>query len=363
MGEEMCGNEEWLRVSSEYTTRVFALIGDLQAYPSNLARRAVHRFLPRCRELRASLDRCRAALRPVIDRRREAAAEAERLGVEPPRWDDSLEWFRREFGDGVDLATKQVQMAMVAIHTTADLLAEAMVRVARHPEHLPALREEVVRVIGAEGWRKTALYDLRFMDSFVKEAQRMRPALLCESIGCPVLSRPEHPSKRADPIIPPPLHFLLATMQRTVGKDHTLSNGVVLRKGQMVITDVMHMWDAAYYPDPGTFDPHRFLRMRGTGLTGTGTGAAAAAAQLASTSEAHTGFGHGAHACPGRFFAANEIKILLCHMLLKYDWRLAGGGAAEPAPVFVDLQIFADPRVSLLARRREPEIDLDGIGG
>lgn len=180
MGEEMCANEEWLRVSSEYTNLVFPLIGQLMAYPTILTRKLVHRFLPQCKELRAALDRCRKVLQPVVDGRKEAVAEALRRGDEPPRWDDSLEWFRREFGE-VDFATKQIQMSMAAIHTTTDLLAETLVRIARHPEHVPALREEAIRVLSAEGWKKTAMYNLQFMDSFIKEAQRMRPALVCKS--------------------------------------------------------------------------------------------------------------------------------------------------------------------------------------
>lgn len=180
MGEEMCDNEQWLRLSSEYTKLVFNLVGDLFAYPNKFTRKIVHRFLPRCQELRASLDRCRQTLQPVIDRRKEAVADAVNRGEDPPTWEDSLEWFRREFGE-IDFATKQIQMSMAAIHTTTDLLAETLVRVACHPEHVPALREEAIRVLSAEGWKKTALYNLRFMDSFIKEAQRMRPALLCKS--------------------------------------------------------------------------------------------------------------------------------------------------------------------------------------
>lgn len=39
--------------------------------------------------------------------------------------------------------------------------------------------------------------------------------------------------------------------------------------------------------------------------------------------------GIGRHACPGRLFAVCHIKISLCHMLLKYDWRFVLG--ADPA--------------------------------
>lgn len=148
--------------------------------------------------------------------------------------------------------------------------------------------------------------------------------------------------------------LITATMQRTVGKNHTLSNGVTLKKGQMVIADLTHMWDSEFFPEAQTFDPYRFLRMRGTDKD--------SISQLASTSDLQNGFGHGKHACPGRFFAANEIKILLCHMLLKYDFKLADE-TKEPTPVFVGLQIIGDPMLGLLVRRREPELDLGSIQG
>lgn len=36
-------------------------------------------------------------------------------------------------------------------------------------------------------------------------------------------------------------------------------------------------------------------------------------------------FGFGRHACPGRFFAANEIKLILARMLLDYDIKMPEG--------------------------------------
>lgn len=36
-------------------------------------------------------------------------------------------------------------------------------------------------------------------------------------------------------------------------------------------------------------------------------------------------FGHGSHACPGRFFAMNVIKSTLIPLLLDYDLRLPDG--------------------------------------
>ncbi|EUC42253.1 hypothetical protein COCMIDRAFT_104003 [Bipolaris oryzae ATCC 44560] len=35
-------------------------------------------------------------------------------------------------------------------------------------------------------------------------------------------------------------------------------------------------------------------------------------------------FGYGRHACPGRLFAANEIKIIMVRLLLDYEFKMPG---------------------------------------
>jgi cytochrome P450 len=34
-------------------------------------------------------------------------------------------------------------------------------------------------------------------------------------------------------------------------------------------------------------------------------------------------FGYGVHACPGRFFAINEMKVILVELIRNYDFRMA----------------------------------------
>jgi hypothetical protein len=38
-------------------------------------------------------------------------------------------------------------------------------------------------------------------------------------------------------------------------------------------------------------------------------------------SEEHLGFGHGIQACPGRFFAVNEIKLILVYFLMNSEFK------------------------------------------
>lgn len=46
--------------------------------------------------------------------------------------------------------------------------------------------------------------------------------------------------------------------------------------------------------------------------------------QFVSVSPNSLTFGYGRHACPGRFFAANEIKMILARTLLEWDIKNVG---------------------------------------
>ena len=68
------------------------------------------------------------------------------------------------------------------------------------------------------------------------------------------------------------------------------------------------------------------------------------------------GFGHGKYACPGRFFASMLIKVFLCHLLMKYDIKLASGTVPEPKMFGFFYQ--ADENAKILIRRRQEEFSL-----
>jgi hypothetical protein len=54
---------------------------------------------------------------------------------------------------------------------------------------------------------------------------------------------------------------------------------------------------------------------------GSGTQAAGVVAnsQFVGVGSTSLTFGYGRHACPGRFFAANEIKMIMAEILLRYE--------------------------------------------
>lgn len=141
-------------------------------------------------------------------------------------------------------------------------------------------------------------------------------------------------------------------MQRRAMKDIEFEGGVTVRKGELVAIDSNRLRDPAYYPNPDTFDPYRFYNARKQP-------GGEHKAQFVSVTPDHLTFGYGKYACPGRFFAANEIKLALCHLLLKYDWKLPE--KAPPKPLIIGIDPLVDPEARLLFRRRKEEIDLDSL--
>ncbi|KAI8211232.1 Cytochrome P450 monooxygenase [Colletotrichum sp. SAR 10_76] len=287
MGEELCRNEEWTKASGDYTITAFKATDKVRAWP-RLLRPIVHWAMPVCQDLRQQLVKANNALEPHIKKRNAIKAAALAKG-QPSPFDDLVEWWETEYGPSNEHARHQSKLTLtvVAIHTTSDLLQQTMIDIAMNPEILAPLREEVITVLGSQGLKKTALYNMKLMDSVIKESQRMKPALL----------------------------------------------------------------------DADKFDGYRFLRLREAAEGEKDEDSKTA--HLVSTSSRHLGFGHGIHACPGRFFAANEIKIALCHILLKYDWKLPDG--FQPKATTFGMSIIPDPATKFLIRRRKEELDLDSL--
>ena len=142
-------------------------------------------------------------------------------------------------------------------------------------------------------------------------------------------------------------------MNRFVERNIKLSDGTVLPKNARIMV-VGEYRDPGIYPEPDKFDAARFLQLRKDQPASENTW------QYVSGSPNHLLFGLGQHICPGRFFAANVIKISLCHMLLKYDWRLVPG-TTRPPPMNSEVNSSLSYAARLQCKRRKEEIDLDHV--
>lgn len=324
LGKELCRNERWLDIAKTYTVDSFATAFIMRATPA-LMRPITYWLLPQAKRTRQAVKDAKVLITPVMEQRKAIVEEALAAGKKPPKTADTLGWMyeiAKSRNLNPDYSAAQLSLTMAAIHTTTEATCQALLDVCEHPEVAEQLRQEVIEVLSENGWAKTSLYKLRLMDSFIKEGQRFRP-------------------------------MSSASMNRYVEKEIELSDGTILPKGSRVsVASSFH--DPSIYPDPERFDAARFLRMRQqTGQENSW--------QFVTTTPAFLLFGHGQHACPGRFFASNEVKIALCFFLLKYDWRFVPGEGGRPAPRAFEANLSTDPAAKIQARRRKAEIDLDNL--
>lgn len=113
--------------------------------------------------------------------------------------------------------------------------------------------------------------------------------------------------------------------------------------------------DETIYPNPDVYDAFRFsrprekyeaehsdskdseeyLKMRSLSMTTTG--------------ENFVSFGHGRHACPGRFLVQHELKMMLAYLTMNYEIPYL---AARPPNQLLGTSIIPPSKATLKVRRR-----------
>lgn len=171
LGPEICRNKDWQRITINYTVNIFKAASAVKRYP-RLLHRFVQWIVPEARIVRAQMAEARRIIHPVIDqRKKEMAADPTRKHT------DAIQWLAElSKGGDYDAAMAQLNLSLAAIHTTGDMLTQVIYDLCMHPELIQPLREEAITVLGTGGWKRTSLYNLKLMDSVIKESQRIKPA-------------------------------------------------------------------------------------------------------------------------------------------------------------------------------------------
>ncbi|KAI0080654.1 cytochrome P450 [Panus rudis PR-1116 ss-1] len=314
VGLPMCRNQKYLDLAVNHTLAVARTRKLLTWFPEPL-KWVVGQLV---NESRRSIKLGLLYLQPLIDDRMAKLREYGEDWMGKPN--DFLQWTINtalETGRDVQTIVRTILVTnFAAIHTSSNSFTHAIYHLAANPEYMIPLREEVEAVINEEGWTKAAMQKLRKVDSFLRESQRMN--------GISGIS----------------------VMRKTVAPI-TLSTGHHLPAGTMVVAPAVstHL-DDEYYSDPDIFNPWRFSEMR-EGHDGEST-----KHQFVSTSVDYIPFGHGRHACPGRFFAANELKAMFAHTVLNYDLKLEDEGV-RPQNQWHAISIIPSPTARVLYRKRK----------
>ncbi|KAI4863164.1 ent-kaurene oxidase [Hypoxylon rubiginosum] len=323
--------EEWMDVSINFAITAFIAVIKLQFFPPWM--RPVAQYLvSELGTIRKDLAKAEAMITPIIDER---LRDSETPGYEKP--DDYVQWLldalpEDQKRDYFIQAKLQLLLSAASIHTTGNLTTDCIYDLAVHQDMQEILREEAREVFSDdETWaRKDSMGRLKKLDSFIKESQR--------------------------------LSGNVTSFIRKVMKPIDLSDGTHLPAGTDLLAPMAGVAvDERYYSDPEVFDGLRFFKLRQQqqqhqqSASSSGDEASAASSgrhQFTSIGDTNMNFGLGKHACPGRFFAGCEIKLVLALLLLRYDIRLRDGEAARPAPNMFMMTKSPSMTAEIMFRRR-----------
>jgi cytochrome P450 len=114
----------------------------------------------------------------VVEKRRQEVQAANLKGQESPTYYDALAWtLESPAGNEFEPGDVQLALAMAALFTTTEVFRQVLIEIARRPEYVEPLREEIrgAMVDGKIGG--ASLVNMQLLDSFMKESQRQIPPL------------------------------------------------------------------------------------------------------------------------------------------------------------------------------------------
>ncbi|EPS99898.1 hypothetical protein FOMPIDRAFT_85689 [Fomitopsis schrenkii] len=230
---------------------------------------------------------------------------------------DLLQWLVETAPQGHERTVRALVFRVPAVnfsglHTTSTIFTNTLHHLAAHPEHAAALREEVERIVRADGWSKASLGNMRLVDGFLKEVFRV------DGLGA-------------------------VSVNRIAVQYDAFADGTFIPKGTMVSVATHSLQlEADRYVDPAVFDPLRYEGQGGSPKDNS-----------ARTDDHYLVFGHGQHACSGRFFAVTVLKSMLAHIVATYDVKSPGGSRSIPPPMWIGASRLPNGKANVLFRKRD----------
>ncbi|KAJ4481987.1 cytochrome P450 [Lentinula aciculospora] len=314
VGLPLCRDPDYIKLNIDFTVDAFKGSQILQCYPAIL-KPLVRQFLT---DVPACFKRATKHLEPIIMERLQKEKEYG-SSTWPDKPNDLISWLldeaqgERRKNIVYNIVSRVLVINFAAIHTTSMSLTNTLFHLAVNLHLAQPLREEVESTVAELGWTKAAMGKMWKLDSFLKETQRLT--------GSSVLS-----------------------MSRLALKDFTFSNGTVIPAGTIVnvVAHGLHH-DNAHYEDPETLNAFRFFDMRGEDEN--------IKHQMVGIDPSFALFGGGRHMCPGRFFAVNELKALVAHVLVTYDIKFENDGK-YPEPDWIGANCCPNRSAMVMFRKR-----------
>jgi cytochrome P450 len=226
------------------------------------------------------------------------------------------------------LAGRILLLNLVSIHTSSLTVTNLVLDlISSKAEILDELRTEIASVLAETHgvWTKSSMYKMEKLDSVFRESARLNTLTA------------------------------VALRRVVVAKDGlTTPSGVHIPQGNFVaVPSLAVLTDAKKHPSPEEFRPFRFVDLRQDVNTGERLPDHVERSRMsfAATSNDYLAFGNGRQACPGRFFAAAELKLMLAYILLHYDFEML---PKRPSDSWVGILRIPSPTAKIRVKRRKP---------
>ncbi|KAJ8072714.1 hypothetical protein PM082_016273 [Marasmius tenuissimus] len=245
-----------------------------------------------------------------------------------------MAWETQRLSSIEDLAMRVLGVNFVAVHTTSAAITTSLHRLAANPHVADSLREEINHgVLGEEGgWSKTAVVKMYYLlDSFLKESTRM------DMIGPFGVSRVALKDFKFSDGTAIPAGTKVAMAAHNI--HHTNVGNVFVSIWALIVSE-LNLVTSGSLPVTGLLPS---ISDKGDTLKN----------HMATPTWGWLRFGAGKHACSGRFFAVNELKILLSHIVLNYDVKFPDDNIAFPDPIVVGTAFMPNNRSKVLFRERQ----------
>ena len=226
------------------------------------------------------------------------------------------------------LAGRVLLLNLVSIHTSSLTVTNLVLDlISSKAETLDELRNEITSVLAeTQGvWTKIAMYKMEKLDSVFRESARLNTLTA------------------------------VALRRVVVAKDGiTTPSGVHIPCGNFcAVPSLAVLIDAKKYSSPESFDPFRFVDLRREVNSGERLPDHVERSRMSfpATSNDYLAFGNGRQACPGRFFAAAELKLMLAYVLLHYDFEML---PKRPSDTWVGILRIPSSSAKIRVKRRKP---------
>ncbi|KAM0344516.1 hypothetical protein ACHAPU_007491 [Fusarium lateritium] len=202
-----------------------------------------------------------------------------------------------EVGDYETLARRVIAQNFGSIHNTQLQVVNLVLNVLGSDAEfntMAVLRDEMDRILGSDdstNWTKGAVQSMTRADSVARESLRLG------SFGGRAVFRK-----------------VMTDDFKTEDGYHVPKGTVISFLGQPAATD------DETYEDGSKYDPFRFSRARELAAS---RDEKAPLVTFVTTSPEFLPFGHGKHACPGRFLVDFEMKMILGYVVRKYDIKFS----------------------------------------